>query len=370
MIQNKEEEAFLLHLFTYHPHAVQKGISKPTEYMAIKIGQSVKNTPCYFICHQNQNNGLKKKNCELDISYVKCIGALAHDYTRQVKDTELNVDSYISMFVQMMKQYPFIRSKLMQLLLQKLPHPAHPILAHSIYLQILVKLMKTFEPVEDQVLETLIERMSHIDAEVSIPKHRHGVTMKNYIQKLETKGYHKQDEKLDLYLSTLLEYLDQRMTSLQKSAIYSRIPVMEESKEQESLSAEDELLKTSDDEDEPARMRILNAQEKLDHLVDTLISIFEYKVFDLTESKFSQYLFLYLCKLNEQFHQKFVTLLMIKAFSTKLHVSMRMHYANYLSSFIARADCSKGKGSEKMLSKTLHFYIKFIKEKYFNHKKL
>ena len=53
--------------------------------------------------------------------------------------------------------------------------------------------------------------------------------------------------KLDLYMSTLLQYLKLRILKLSRDAVYSKIPVMEEKKE---LSKEDLLLQSSSDEEE------------------------------------------------------------------------------------------------------------------------
>ena len=63
-------------------------------------------------------------------------------------------------------------------------------------------------------------------------------------------------------------------------------------------------------------------EEELNTFVDNTLTIFEARVLPLTDSKYPQYIFLHLCSVNEQFMQKFITLIIMKAFNQKKHVNM------------------------------------------------
>lgn len=108
------------------------------------------------------------------------------------------------------------------------------------------------------------------------------------------------------------------------------------------MTKEEEILMSSDDEEDTPVTRqktnTYNSQDKLERLIDSLLTTFETRILDLTESKFSQYVFLFLCSIEKTFRQKLLTLLIIKSYSNKIHVSLRMHYVNFFCSFLARQD--------------------------------
>jgi hypothetical protein len=67
-------------------------------------------------------------------------------------------------------------------------------------------------------------------------------------------------------------------------------------------SREDEILMTSsDDEDHTDTQTSKNAEEKLTRLIDGMLTIFEERVLNLTESKFPQYIFLFLSSISKRF---------------------------------------------------------------------
>lgn len=92
-------------------------------------GLNVKNTPCFFVEKTEGDRTFK-----VDISYLKCVTELAHEFTSGVKsylEGLMNSDSPIQphadLLIRLMRDYPFLKGKVMKLLLSKLPHPAHPI---------------------------------------------------------------------------------------------------------------------------------------------------------------------------------------------------------------------------------------------------
>ena len=102
-------------------------------------------------------------------------------------NSDLNL--YVDFIVKILKQFSFVRERVTKEIV-KIPHSAHPLLAHSTYLSILVKFLESDEQLEEPILAILLDWIAQIDAE--IPK------------KVK---FSKQESKLSLYLSIMMPFL-------------------------------------------------------------------------------------------------------------------------------------------------------------------
>lgn len=142
-------------------------------------------------------------------------------------------------------------------------------------------------------------------------------------------------------MSVLCGYLKDRFNQLQKAVAFDKIPVMTEegTKPQDSSSDEEFIMpSTGKDKKRMKKKKNLSAKDKHNKIIDSLLTTFENRILNLTESKLCQYVFFYLCSIDKTFRQKLLTLLIIKSYSKKIHVSLRMHYVNFFCSFLARQD--------------------------------
>lgn len=75
--------------------------------------------------------------------------------------------------------------------------------------------------------------------------------------------------------------------------------------------------------------------------VDRLLKVFEERIIPAPRTSYTQYILLHLFSREDMqvFREKFVSLLFLQAFNTRLSLEIRLRYLNYFASFLASARC-------------------------------
>ncbi|CDW86819.1 UNKNOWN [Stylonychia lemnae] len=335
-VQDKQDLIFLKVLFSFHQ---TRELPTNPRY-PILIGKCF-GYPTFFVQSQNQPADTLPKEDDA-ISIKKCLNSIVQASIMSLKTFSEKKYAQSSLkklglfLSKIMKLYPFAHQFIIQNLIEKLPHKSMQPENQYLYYKMVLDIAKGSPENEEKIMVAIVEKLCQLDVDIKTKIRKFQFSqinkiqpMNSYLKELSVKIPSDKETKMGILFDLVLEYVSERVKC-----------IMEITDEKEQSN-------------------------NFDEFIESLMKIFEQKIFTVHKLNFMQYFPLYIISLSSQhekfriFTEKFLSFLLFKSFNliTKEHLNLRQQSWNYLSSLLARQN---GIIKESVFIKCLHYITKYF----------
>eukprot|EP00347_Sterkiella_histriomuscorum_P009398 403341366 len=332
-VTDLNDQLFLRVLFSFHPNR-----ELPSDYKYPIFVGKCQGYPTFFV-NSNLTSETYIPEDDDAISVKKCLSKIVQAYSLSLKifaEKKFNTSTLKKLgifFSKVMNLYPFAHQFILQNLLEKLPHKSMPIENQYLYYRMVLDIAKSCPENEERILLAIVEKLCYLDVDLKSKIRKFQFSqiskiqpMNYYIKELQMKLPTDKETKMSILFEMLLSYIFDRVKGINEQN---------------------------------------NQSNNFDEFIESMMKIFESKIFPIHKLSYMQYLPLYvisLSSMNEKltvFTEKYLSFLIFKSFNMidKEHLSTRQQAWNYLASLLARQNNILG---EKTLMKSLQYVIKFF----------